>query len=168
MKPSLLAINVISSFLISLVLHECGHLMAARLCGVPVSEAGLGWGPRLLGFRFGKVACDLRLLPIGAYVRMNMVELQRRSLDQQLFVLIAGIGVNLALAALTKGTVFGSINLALAIGNILPVYQHDGWKSGIVVFRQMFGRPSPLIEWTFTVAGGLLGLFVGARALFTL
>ena len=167
MKPSLLVINVISSFLISLVLHECGHLIAAHLCGVPVSEAGVGWGPRLFGFRLGRVACDLRLLPIGAYVRMNMVELQRRSLNQQLFVLIAGIAVNLVLAAFTLGTVFGSINLALAIGNILPIYQHDGWKSGIVVCRRIFGRPSPLIEWTFTVSGGLLGLFVVARALFT-
>jgi hypothetical protein len=83
-------------------------------------------------------------------------------------VLIAGIGVNLGLAALTWGTIFGSINLALAIGNILPVYQQDGWKSGIVVCRQIFGRPSPLIEWTFTVAGGLLGLFVVGRALSSL
>jgi len=161
-----LIIYVIPSFLISLILHECGHLLVARICKVPVSEIGLGWGPKLFGFQLSNVDCEFRLLPVGAYVRMNMTVLQRRPLIQQLSVLVAGVAVNLLLAVLSWGTIFGVINLALAIGNMLPLYQHDGWKSGIVICRRIFGRPNPVVEWTFTVSGGLLGLVVIARAVF--
>jgi len=161
---SLLIINAIVSLLVSLALHEFGHFVAARLCKIPVSQAGLGWGPKLLGVRVNEVDCNLRLLPLGAYIQMDMIVLQSRPLLQQLFVLGAGIAVNLALAALTWGTLFGTFNLALAIGNILPVYQHDGWKGGMVICRRIFGRPNPVVEWTFTLAGGLLGLAVLAKA----
>jgi Zn-dependent protease len=161
---SLLIINVIVSLLVSLALHEFGHFLAARLCKIPVRQAGLGWGPKLLGVRVNEVDCNLRLLPLGAYIQMDMIVLQSRPLLQQLFVLGAGIAVNLALAALTWGTIFGALNLALAIGNILPVYQHDGWKGGMVICRRIFGGPSPMVEWTFTLAGGLLGLAVLAKA----
>ncbi len=160
----LLIINVILSLLVSLALHEFGHYLAARLCKIPVTQAGLGWGPKLFGVRVNEVDCNLRLLPLGAYIQLDMIVLQTRPLLQQLFVLGAGIAVNLALAALTWGTLFGAFNLALAIGNILPVYQHDGWKGGMVICRRIFGRPSPLVEWTFTLAGGLMGLAVLARA----
>ena len=161
---NLLITNVILSLFISLALHEFGHYLAARLCKIPVTQAGLGWGPKLLGVRVNEVDCNLRLLPLGAYIQMDMTVLQSRPLLQQLFVLGAGIVVNLALAALTWGTLFGAFNLALAIGNILPVYQHDGWKGGMVICRRIFGRPRPMVEWTFTLAGGLLGLAVLARA----
>jgi Zn-dependent protease len=83
---------------------------------------------------------------------------------QQLFVLGAGIGVNLVLCGLTWGSLFGAFNLALAIGNLIPVYQLDGWKSGMVIVRKMFGRPSPLVEWIFTLGGGAIGLSVLVRA----
>jgi Zn-dependent protease len=82
-----------------------------------------------------------------------------------LFVLGAGIGVNLVLCALTWGSLFGVFNLALALGNLIPVYQLDGWKSGIVILRRMFGRPSPLVEWILTIGGGAIGLSILARAI---
>ncbi len=98
---------------------------------------------------------------------MDMAVLQRRPLVQQLFVLLAGIVVNLILAAIAWGTFFGTLNLALAIGNLLPVYQQDGWKSGMVIFRRLFGRPMPLVEWSFTISGGLMGLALLSLALFS-
>ena len=90
--------------------------------------------------------------------------LQSRPLFQQLFVLGAGIGVNLTLCVMTWGSLFGALNLALAIGNLVPVYQLDGWKSAMVIFRRMFGRPSPLVEWTLTLGGGAIALAVLIRA----
>ena len=162
---SLIAINAIVSFFATLVLHELGHYLAARLCAVPIKQAGFGWGPKLFGVRLSEVDCQLRLLPVGAYVQMDMTTLQRRPLLQQLFVLGAGIGVNLVLCVLTWGSLFGAFNLALAIGNLIPVYQLDGWKSGMVIVRKMFGRPSPLLEWILTLSGGAIGLAVLVRAI---
>lgn len=157
-------INAAVSFVASLVLHELGHYVAARMCAVPIKQAGLGWGPKLFEVRLNKVDCQLRLLPVGAYVQMDMRALQSRPLVQQLFVLGAGVGVNLLLCVLTWGSLFSVINLALAIGNIVPLYQLDGWKSGMVICRRIFGRPSPAVEWVFTLSGGAVTLAVMVRA----
>ena len=157
-------INATASFFASLVLHELGHYFAARMCGVPIKQAGFGWGPKLFGVKVSAVDCQLRLLPVGAYVQMDISVLQRRPLLQQLFVLGAGVGVNIVLAVLTWGSLFGALNLALAIGNVIPFYQLDGWKSGMVICRRMFGRPSPLVEWMFTLGGGAVAAAVLIRA----
>lgn len=140
-------------FLIALLIHELGHLAAARVCRVPVTEFGLGWGRKLCGFHFGGVEYKLHALPVGAYVRMDMVELQRRPLSRQVLVLLAGIIINLIAAALAAGTLFGTLNLLLAATNLLPLYQQDGWKCGMVMLRALLQRKSAVVEWTFTIAG---------------
>jgi len=157
-------INATVSVFAALVLHELGHYFAARMCGVPIKQAGFGWGPKICGVKVNTVDCQLRLLPVGAYVQMDIAALQRRPLLQQLFVLGAGIGVNLVLCVLTWGSLFGAFNLALAIGNMIPVYQLDGWKSGMVICRKLFGRPSPVAEWMLTLGGGAIGMAVLVRA----
>lgn len=159
----LFVVNATVSLLAAIVLHEMGHFFAARLCTVPIKQAGLGWGPKLYGVRYNEIDYQVRLLPIGAYIQMDMPALQRRPLLQQLFVLGAGIGVNLMLAVIAWGTVFGVLNLALAVGNLVPLYQLDGWKSGMVICRKMFGRPSPLVEWILTLGGGAIALAVLIR-----
>lgn len=158
--------NISLSFAVTLVLHELGHFLAARACRVQVTQAGLGWGPKVFGFRIKGVEYQLRLLPLGAYIRMDMAGLQKRPLFQQLFVLLAGIAVNLILAVVTWGSFFGTLNLVLALGNLLPLYQQDGWKSGMVIFRRIFKRASPLVEWSFTLSPGLVGLILMTRAFF--
>lgn len=156
-------VNAVISFIVALVLHELGHFFAARLCGVPIKQAGLGWGPKLCGVRINNIDYQLRALPLGAFVRMDMVALQARPLVQQLFVLGAGVGVNLLLCVLTWGTLFSTLNLALAIGNMVPFYQLDGWKSAMVICRRLFGR-NAFVEWGLTLGGGAIALSVFIRA----
>lgn len=160
-----LIVNAFFSFVLALILHELGHYFAARVCTVPIKQAGFGWGPKLCGVRVGKVDYQLRLLPIGAYIQMDMIALQARPLWQQLFVLGAGIGMNVVLAVFTWGSLFASLNLALAIGNIVPFYQLDGWKSGMVICRRLLGGPSPVVEWVFTLGGGAIALALVVRAI---
>ena len=147
-------IGYVLQFALTMFIHELGHLAAARVCGVPAPELGLGWGPRLFGLKAGGVEFKLHLLPIGAYVRLDMSVLQTRPLAQQVFVLLAGVLVNLAAAGATQGSWFSLMNLLLAASNLLPLYQQDGWKCGMVVMRAALKRRSALVEWTFTVAGG--------------
>ena len=161
-------LNLVLSLIVALVLHEVGHLLAARACGIRVSEAGLGWGPRLFGVRIHNVDYQLRLLPLGAYVRMDMKTLQMRPLSKQLFVLLAGIAVNFLLAAIAWGSLFGTLNLVLALGNLFPFYQQDGWKSGMVIFRRALGRSDSLVEWSFTISGVLAGFALLAFSLFNI
>lgn len=145
-------------FVLAMLIHELGHLFAARVCGIRAAELGIGWGARLCGVRLGGVEFKLHVLPVGAYVRLDMEELQRRGLSQQVFVLLAGILVNIAAAVLAHGTWFGAMNFLLAATNILPLYQQDGWKCGMVVMRAALRRRSALVEWTFTIAGGVASL----------
>ncbi|MBA3442062.1 MAG: site-2 protease family protein [Pyrinomonadaceae bacterium] len=145
-------------FAVAMLIHELGHLAAARLCRIPATELGFGWGKRLFGFDLGGVEYKLHALPIGAYVRLDISELQRRSLGQQVFVLLAGVLVNLGAAGATWGTTFGTMNMLLAVTNLLPLYQQDGWKCGVVCLRALLRRHSTLVEWTFTIAGGGLSL----------
>jgi membrane-associated protease RseP (regulator of RpoE activity) len=156
----------ISYFLVAILLHEIGHFAAARACSVTINEVGFGWGRKLLGFRLYGVDYLIRILPVGAYVRLDLDELRRRPLSQQVLVLLAGIIVNLIVAALTTGTRFGLINYLLAATNVLPLYQQDGWKCGMVMLRGTFHRESLLPEWTFPLAGGGLSLTLMAAAVF--
>ena len=145
-------------FILAMLLHELGHLCAARVCRVPARELGLGWGACIYQVRIGSVWYKLHALPVGAYVRLDMRVLQQRTLDQQVFVLLAGIIVNLIAASVTRGTAFSLMNLLLAMTNLLPLYQQDGWKCGMVLLRALLRRKSALIEWTFTLTGGGLSL----------
>lgn len=89
--------------------HEAGHFIAARLCGVDCYVFSLGYGPRIAGFN--RNGCDFRisLIPIGGYVRMageigendegpSDGSLARKSPLQRIFVYSAGVLMNFIIA----------------------------------------------------------------------
>lgn len=51
-------------------LHELGHFLAAKYMGMPVEIFSLGFGPRLLGFRWNETDVRLAVLPLGGYVKL--------------------------------------------------------------------------------------------------
>ena len=53
-------------------IHELGHFLAARACGVEVNEFSIGMGPKLVSWQSKKhpTRFSLRLLPIGGYISM--------------------------------------------------------------------------------------------------
>src|SRR5271165_4112946 len=53
-----------------IVVHEWGHFIVARLCGVRVDVFSLGFGPRLFGVKRGNTDWRVSALPLGGYVRM--------------------------------------------------------------------------------------------------
>jgi membrane-associated protease RseP (regulator of RpoE activity) len=153
-------ISVIGFTALAMIVHELGHLLAARLCRVPASELGLGLGPRLAGFRLGSIRFNLRAIPVGSFVRLDGTALKERSVRAQLLVHLGGIIFNLVAGVLTYGTIFGWLNLLLAAGNILPLYQHDGWKCGVVIMRALMQRKSLPAERVFTFSGGFVSLVI--------
>ena len=56
---------------IMVFVHELGHFIAAKLCGVRVEVFSIGFGTRLVGFRRGDTDYRLSLLPLGGYVKMS-------------------------------------------------------------------------------------------------
>jgi hypothetical protein len=160
-------LSYVLCFLAALLVHELGHCVAAFACNVTVSEFGFGWGRILCSTRIRGVDFIIRVLPAGAYVRLNLDELQRRPVDQQILVLLAGIIANLFAGVVTGGTHFSLMNYLLAATNILPLYQQDGWKCGMIILRGTMRRKSPLIDWIFTIAGSALSLALIAAQLLT-
>jgi len=89
--------------------HEFGHFIAARLCGVRVDVFSLGFGPRLLAWRRGATLYQLALLPIGGYVRMAgeesedgrapaSYELRAKSVGQRFLIYSGGVLMNVVFA----------------------------------------------------------------------
>jgi regulator of sigma E protease len=66
--------NSIFSFIIALGLlifvHEFGHFIFAKLFGVKVERFSLGFGPKLLGRRYGDTEYLISAFPLGGYVKM--------------------------------------------------------------------------------------------------
>jgi regulator of sigma E protease len=57
---------------ILIVVHEYGHYLVARLCGVKVLRFSVGFGRRLLSRRFGpdRTEWTIAAVPLGGYVKM--------------------------------------------------------------------------------------------------
>jgi membrane-associated protease RseP (regulator of RpoE activity) len=146
---------------LGMLIHELGHLFAARCCKVPASELAIGLGPKLFGFSLGSIRFNVRALPLGSFVRLDGTVLKSSSVGAQLFVHLGGIAFNLIAGFAAFGTMFGWFNLLVAAGNILPIYQHDGWKCGLVLMRAYLQRRSQRVEWAFTFSGGFISLLIG-------
>ena len=58
-------------FEIIIIVHEFGHFIVAKACGVKVNEFAIGMGPAIIKFRKGETQYALRILPIGGYCSME-------------------------------------------------------------------------------------------------
>ena len=87
--------------------HELGHYIAARLCGVRVETFSLGFGPRLFSKRIGPTDYQIALVPLGGFCRMageerryeglppEPDELPAKSVGQRFFIYSGGVLMNL-------------------------------------------------------------------------
>lgn len=58
-------------FGVLIAVHELGHFVVAKLCGVKVNEFSIGMGPTLLKKQGRETLYALRILPIGGYCAME-------------------------------------------------------------------------------------------------
>ncbi len=56
---------------VMVVVHEFGHFLVAKLCGVRVEAFSVGFGPRLFGIKYGDTDYKVCLLPLGGFVKMT-------------------------------------------------------------------------------------------------
>lgn len=50
--------------------HELGHFVVAKMCGVKVLKFSLGFGPKLFSYRRGETEYLISAVPLGGYVQM--------------------------------------------------------------------------------------------------
>src|SRR6202522_1108629 len=56
---------------IMVLVHEFGHFVAAKLCGVRVEQFSIGFPPRLFGVKIGDTDYCISATPLGGYVKMT-------------------------------------------------------------------------------------------------
>jgi regulator of sigma E protease len=93
-----------------ILVHEFGHFIAAKLCGMRVDEFGIGFPPKLWGFQAGETFYSINALPFGGFVKIHGEDASEngqapdpRSFSGkprilQAVVLVAGIVMNIILA----------------------------------------------------------------------
>lgn len=54
-----------------IVLHEGGHFLVARLCGMRVERFSIGFGPTLIGFKRKGTVFQIAPIPLGGFVQIT-------------------------------------------------------------------------------------------------
>lgn len=107
--------------LVSVFLHETGHFVTARLTGMKATQFFIGFGPRLWSFHRGETEYGVRLLPLGAFVRiigMNNLDdvpladeartYRQKSFPRRLLVISAGSIMHMLIAIVLFFSVFAT------------------------------------------------------------
>ena len=119
-----------------IALHEWGHYIVARLCGVKVLTYSIGFGPKLFGWTSKKSGIDYRIsaLPLGGYVKMLderegevaadelHLAFNRQHPLKKIAVVAAGPIMNFVIAIVLFWVLFmtPSEQLATKVGQVLP------------------------------------------------
>ena len=123
-------ITVLSTVLVFGVLifiHEFGHFITARLCGVGVKEFAIGMGPKLFSWKSKKydTVYGVRALPIGGFVSMvgeddessEQNAFCNKSVWKRMLIVLAGPAMNIALGFLLM-TIIVSFQPTLASATV--------------------------------------------------
>ncbi len=101
----LLVIIGILLFELIIFIHEFGHFITAKKCGVKVNEFALGMGPKIIKFQKGETLYSLRLFPIGGFCSMEGEDAQsedsrafgNKSVWKRMLIVVAGAVMNILL-----------------------------------------------------------------------
>lgn len=87
--------------------HELGHFITAKLTGMRVDEFAIGFGPRLVSFRYGETVYSIRIVPLGGFndiAGMNTDDNDagergycRKPILSRMIVILAGSAMNFIL-----------------------------------------------------------------------
>lgn len=57
-------------FIMIIIIHELGHFLAAKACGIRVDEFAIGMGPKIFSKQGKETLFTIRLIPIGGFCAM--------------------------------------------------------------------------------------------------
>lgn len=101
----LTVISAILVFFVIIVLHEFGHFIVAKLCGIRVNQFAVGMGPAILKKQGKETLYALRLFPVGGFCAMEGEDASsddprafgNKSVLKRMAVVVAGAIMNLIL-----------------------------------------------------------------------
>lgn len=134
-------------FFLGLVIfvHELGHFMAARWCGVLVERFSIGFGPVLLSLKRGDTEYAISAVPLGGYVKMlgqsdtptvdeksdDPRSYQNKSVFQRMLIISAGVVMNIIFGIICFAFAYsvGVPFLPAIVGATVPA--KPAWQAGL-------------------------------------
>lgn len=106
-------ISAVLIFCVIVVVHEFGHFIVARKCGIDVQEFAIGMGPVIFKKQGKHTLFTLRLLPLGGFCSMgedeesdNENSFRNKSVWRRIAVIAAGAIMNLILGFILSLIIF--------------------------------------------------------------
>lgn len=117
--------------LISILLHEVGHYYTARKSGMKVTQFFIGFGPRVWSFHRNGIEYGLRVLPLGAFVKiigMNNLDdigdesesrtYRAQSYPKRMWVITAGSAMHMIIAIVLITGVYATFGRLQEVGTV--------------------------------------------------
>lgn len=120
----------ILAFVALIIIHEFGHFLAAKICGVRVNEFAVGFGPKLFKKKIGETLYAWNLVPLGGYCAMEGED--EESTDERAF---CNKGPLKRLFIVANGAIFNLI-LGLIIISITLIPQDKFTSKTIAQFTE--------------------------------
>lgn len=140
---------VVIFFCGSIIVHELGHYIAARICGLYVPRFSIGFGPRLFSKKIGDTEFCISLLPFGGYV--SLPQLADLSEIEGKFMIpdsAKPVTCTSKIIVAVMGAVF-NILFALGLGLIV-------WGTGLPTNSEMTSRVIGYVEDELVLEDGTL------------
>ena len=137
-------LQVVLGIGIVIFVHEAGHFLAARWCGVRVEVFSLGFGPKLFGWRRGGTLYQVAAVPLGGYVKMAGEEflsadddlppddVRAKSVGQRFLIYSGGVIMNVVFALVIFPIIF---SIGVPFERPLLGYVQPGgpaWHAGLI------------------------------------
>ena len=141
-------------FSILIIVHELGHMLAAKRLGVKVECFSLGFGKKLASIKKGETEYAFSVFPFGGYVKLagddptqckgTPEEFYSKSPMKRFLIILAGPMTNYIFAFFLFSAIFvvGAPSLSTRVGKLLPEYPaiKSGIKQGDRIF-EIAGKP---------------------------
>ena len=154
----------ITAFVFVIFVHELGHYLVGRLCGIGASVFSIGFGPKLFSYTDrNKTEWMVCLLPLGGYVKF-LTKDEIRYREDQLKINISTDSLNLA----KQGSFTESSLLARSLTVLAGPFAN--FLMAVFIFAslsQIAGTPSndPIIGKVAKLPEAQISLAVGDRIL---
>jgi regulator of sigma E protease len=179
-------VDIIAAILLIAILvfiHEFGHFIVAKACGVSVPVLSIGFGRRLVGVEIGGTDYRISALPFGGYVRMAGADpfgtgeedddfledpstaFLRRPIWQRLLVVLAGPAFNLVLPLVVFSGLYmaGDPQLVAEIGSVTEDSIAD--EAGLVVGDKIISIDGETVPGWAELGEALTSLSSGSHVL---
>lgn len=131
-----------------IAVHEFGHFITAKLCGVKVNEFSIGMGPLLWQKQKGETEYSLRLLPIGGYCAMEGEDedtgdsrsFVRQPLWKKFVILVAGTVMNFLTGLIIVLVLFAGaggfyVDQLAGFAEDFPLEGENGLMVGDIIYK---------------------------------